>query len=65
MIHGASIVNMAYRVVQIDLENGNRVEHPGYFPTADEAMEKISLLTDVTSSVSYIVKMVPVPVITA
>lgn len=53
---------MAYCVVQIDLEDGHRVEYPWRFATANEAMQKIYELTDVDMKVTYIVKMVPVGV---
>mgnify|MGYP001566590131 CR=1 FL=1 len=53
------LVNMAYCVVQIDLENGRRMEYPRQFSTAEEAMNMIYELSEVDMKVTYIVKMVP------
>ena len=50
---------MAYCVVQIDLENGQRYEYPWLFATADEATNKIYELSKVDTKVTYIIKMVP------
>lgn len=54
-----SLVHMAYCVVQIDLENGRRMEYPRQFSTAEEAMDMIYELSEVDMKVTYIVKMVP------